>query len=512
MKSKLLIVDDDKLTLESFELLLAPDGYELHLARNGREALTKARDLQPDLMLLDVLMPGLDGFEVCRRIRADPAIGRMPIIMLTALEDQASRLEGLRAGADDFLTKPCVGDELRARVRTVVALNRFRVISEERARFQQLFALAPAAILIIDETGRVISANEQAETMFVTPAVRTVVGCDILARFAGREAVALHAAIRIAVWGATPAPTELQCGDGPAARRMVARAAPLPETGKQLVMLVLDDVTAEAQTRESLKKMNSELDELVRARTRQLEEANSLLLSYASFVTHDLRSPLTAIRGYLGMLRDGMVPENSDAHEAVERSFQATTMMTEMVQNILQLARDMHGGDAPPARVVDPRPTIERLVAHFSNLHPNRGLKFVIGALPSVGVSAVLVERVFFNLLANAVKFSAQRPDPLIEVGGRTEANGPVLYVRDNGIGFDGRDTDKVFQEFSRLPAAAESEGLGLGLALVTRLLRAHQGRIWAESRVGEGATFYVQLAPPAGASSAEPLPFEAAS
>jgi len=508
MKSKLLIVDDDKLTLESFEMLLAPDGYELHVARNGREALSKARDLQPDLMLLDVMMPGPDGFEVCRRIRADPVIGRMPIIMLTALEDQASRLEGVRAGADDFLTKPCVGDELRARVRTIVALNRFRLISEERARFQQLFTLAPAAILILDESARVISANEQAESMFAEPNLRTVVGCDLFTRFAGGEAVALHAAIRMAVWGATPAPAELHRGDGADTRHMVARVAPLPETGKQLVMLVLDDVTAEVQTRESLRKINSELDELVRARTRQLEEANSLLLSYASFVTHDLRSPLTAIRGYLGMLRDGMVPAQSEAQGMVERSFEATTMMTEMVQNILQLAQDMHGGGGGPSQLVDPRPAIERLVGHFANLHPKPRPQFVIGALPPVSVSAVVVERVFYNLLANALKFSAQQPVPVIEVGGRADPAGPILYVRDNGIGFDARDADKVFQEFSRLPAAGNSDGLGLGLALVSRLLRAHQGRIWAESRPGEGATFYVQFAPPRASAT----PFAVAS
>src|ERR1039458_10483566 len=123
---KILIVDDDPPTRETLTTLLSVGSYELVTATNGTEALIIASELLPDLILLDVMMPVVDGFEVCRRLRADPRLAEVPIIMLTALDDRASRLRGLEAGADDFLNKPFDGSELRTRVRTITRLNRYR--------------------------------------------------------------------------------------------------------------------------------------------------------------------------------------------------------------------------------------------------------------------------------------------------------------------------------------------------------------------------------------------------
>jgi putative two-component system response regulator len=127
----ILIVDDTEIGRQSLETVLLRQGYILAFASNGYEALARAAELQPDLILLDVMMPEMDGFEVCRRLRVNPILAEVPIVIITALDDQDSRLQGLESGADDFVSKPFNRAELRARVRTITRLNRYRKLRDE---------------------------------------------------------------------------------------------------------------------------------------------------------------------------------------------------------------------------------------------------------------------------------------------------------------------------------------------------------------------------------------------
>jgi two-component system, sensor histidine kinase and response regulator len=384
--TRVLIVDDEPLNLCTLEAMLAPEGYELYFADNSDAAWLEAIRLRPDIILLDVMMPGVDGYDLCRRIRAAETLREVPVLLVTALDDHRSRLKGLEAGADDFLTKPVNKEELRARLRTVASLNRFRKIADEREK---------------------------------------------------------------------------------------ARAA--------------------------LEAFNLRLEEQVRRRTHELEEANSLLMSYANFVSHDLRSPLAIMKGYLSLLDSGVIPVGEEAAPIVAQCFDAAKSMERLINDILQLAR----GDVSPGAAVqpiNPRPIIDRVIQHACG-YVARPPKITIGRLPLVAAHPLLIERVFHHVIGNAVKYTAHRPEPRIEIGTIDDPAGPVIFVRDNGSGFDQRQADRLFQEFSRLSTAEGTEGLGLGLSLVARLLRAHQGRIWAEGVVGEGATFHVQFAT-AGAMS----------
>ena len=146
--STILIVDDVMSARETLVALLENENHQLHLAEDGFQALQMLKDLQPDLILLDVMMPGLDGFEVCRRIRATVQLAEVPIIILTALDDRDSLIQGIEAGADDFLHKPVDRQELIARVRTIVRLNRYRTLLEQR---ENIKAMAE----------RVVTAQEQ---------------------------------------------------------------------------------------------------------------------------------------------------------------------------------------------------------------------------------------------------------------------------------------------------------------------------------------------------------------
>jgi signal transduction histidine kinase len=146
--STVLIVDDDPTARETVVAMLEGENHDLQLAKDGMQALYMLEGIQPDLVLLDIMLPGMDGFEVCRRIRATPSLAEIPIIMLTALDDRDSLLRALEAGADDFLSKPADRRELIARVRTITRLNRYRTLVEQRENIRQM-------------AERVVSAQEE---------------------------------------------------------------------------------------------------------------------------------------------------------------------------------------------------------------------------------------------------------------------------------------------------------------------------------------------------------------
>jgi PAS domain S-box-containing protein len=157
--STILIVDDEAMGRTTLKALLSSQNYRLFLASDGTEALQLAASAGPDLILLDVMMPGMDGYEVCRQLRSDPRLSEVPIIMITGLDDRASRLQGIEAGADDFISKPFDPSELQARIRTITRLNRYRHLMEERARFERVVELSPDGLFVVADTGEILLAN-----------------------------------------------------------------------------------------------------------------------------------------------------------------------------------------------------------------------------------------------------------------------------------------------------------------------------------------------------------------
>jgi putative two-component system response regulator len=137
MRITILIVDDEPAGRETLESILEPEGYYLVLAENGYQAIEQARVILPDVILLDVMMPGINGFEVCRRIRSEKELAEVPILFLTALDDRQSLLNGLEAGADDFISKPFDRYELRARLLGITRLNRYRKLMTERKNLEE---------------------------------------------------------------------------------------------------------------------------------------------------------------------------------------------------------------------------------------------------------------------------------------------------------------------------------------------------------------------------------------
>jgi PAS domain S-box-containing protein len=178
--STILIVDDDRGGREALEALLLTQGYNLILASNGPDALRILNETQVDLILLDVMMAHMDGYEVCRRIRANPGVADVPVLMLTALNDYRSRLAGFEAGADDYISKPYDSTELFARVRTITRLNRYRRLVAERMKFQQLFALSPNGQIVADSGGIVHLINQKMLELLNINAVMEIEGSPLV--------------------------------------------------------------------------------------------------------------------------------------------------------------------------------------------------------------------------------------------------------------------------------------------------------------------------------------------
>ncbi len=163
--STILVVDDNLGARRSIEALLTQENYRFLLADSGASALQLLEDHTPDVILLDVMMPGMNGFEVCQKIRNIPRVSEIPIIMITALDDEESMIQGIDAGADDFLSKPISKIELRSRIRSILRLNRFRKLCDERQKFELVVTQSHRGYVVIDENKRIVSLNTAARNM-----------------------------------------------------------------------------------------------------------------------------------------------------------------------------------------------------------------------------------------------------------------------------------------------------------------------------------------------------------
>ena len=226
-----------------------------------------------------------------------------------------------------------------------------------------------------------------------------------------------------------------------------------------------------------------------------LARAHAELEAFSYSVSHDLRAPLRAISGYAqALIEDYGRNVDAEGQRMLHVLRDSATRMGELIDGLLAFSR--LGRQAIKRTPLD-MTTIARTVVEELQVAEPHGPHVTVAPLPPAEGDGTLVRQVFANLLGNAFKFSAQRPDARVEVGAGEEGSDAVYYVRDNGAGFDMRYADKLFNVFTRLHGP-EFSGTGIGLALVHRIIQRHDGRIWAEGLVGAGATFYFTLPHPA--------------
>jgi PAS domain S-box-containing protein len=268
-------------------------------------------------------------------------------------------------------------------------------------------------------------------------------------------------------------------------------------------VVVSHDATARHEAELTISRMNAELEHRVEERTEQLRRqatklraANAELEAFSYSVSHDLRGPLRAIGGFAYILGNSYADQlPPGARQYTDRIIRGAETLSHMVDALLGLSATQRAAVHPT--VLDMTALARSVWEDLESDIGDRSIDFVLPQLPPAHGDPHLIRQVFVNLLANAVKYTRRREHTTIELGSLSDPSGTIWFVRDNGAGFDMRQSDNLFQAFRRLHSEEDFPGTGIGLASVQRIITRHDGRIWAEGEPDRGATFYFTLGPP---------------
>lgn len=264
----------------------------------------------------------------------------------------------------------------------------------------------------------------------------------------------------------------------------------IPLAGNDGLCLVVTDLSAQKRVEEEVRRLNAELEAKVNQRTAELQTSNKELEAFTYAVAHDLRAPLRHIHAFSDMLAcDAESKLSSEGKHFVECILAGTARMEILLEALLNLSR--LGRQPVNCTNVDLKHLVHEVIDDLASETANRKIEWRVTELPAVSCDRELMRIVYTNLLSNAVKFTRKQPKAVIEIGQQTSEGRVLLFVRDNGAGFDMRYADKLFGVFQRLHQERDFEGTGIGLATVTRILHRHGGKIWTQSEPGKGAAFY---------------------
>lgn len=494
-RCRIVVADDNADMREYVTRLLTDRGWQVDAVADGRAALERAREVVPDLVLSDVMMPGLDGFELVHALGAQPATRDIPVILLSARAGEAARIEGVSAGAADYLVKPFSARELVARVDVQLQRARSRAAErDERRRLREMFAQAPAAIAVLRGPDHVFES--------VNAAYREVVGNRNVMGKTVREA--LPELVRqgfVDVLDGVYNTGEPFTGRGmPVVLDVPGRDAPR----EHFFTFVLQPMRDADQTVSGIFVVAVDVSDEVTAR-RDAEAANDAKSSFLAAMSHELRTPLNAIAGHVQLLEMGIHgPVTEAQREALNRVQRSEQYLLSIINDVLNFAKLEAGRveyrleDMPMAGIVA---EVVSLVEPQVNA---KALAIDVDLAPDVLVRAdrEKLQQILLNLLGNAIKFTASGGRIAIDMPVRSnapagDAAGTVfLRVSDTGIGISREKQDLVFDPFVQVhrKLTRTTEGTGLGLAISRDLARGMGGDLRVRSVEGEGSAFTLAL------------------
>ncbi|PDW02551.1 ATP-binding response regulator [Candidatus Viridilinea mediisalina] len=452
-QSLILVVDDQPVGQMVLASLLEPEGYRLAFASNGPDALNQMQLMAPDLVLLDVMMPDMDGFEVCRRIRADPTLALIPVVMVTALDDQNSLLQGIESGADDFVSKPFSRAELRTRIRTITRLNRFRTLLDEQRRTasthaQLLWAIEQSSdgYLLLDADDYPKEGNSSAWS-YLNLTGEPTLPMSVPFLSVVNEHYRLEPKEAWALWPQMlTTPRYLVRTEGATTFWLQVKVLDLPGEAPVQRIVQLRDVTTQIATQRNI-------------------------WAFHGFVSHKLRTPLTTLVTGISLLKRHSDELSNDTQMIVKIAYDGTQRLKALVEDILGYI------DAPLTCAANEGARVAELPAVLATLGQELGLAqlHIRADLPATMARLVIsmptLELLIGELFENARKFHPQQ-QPEVVVSLQHIAQSLRIEVCDNGCTLTASQLRRLGEPYQQLDPdfTGQVAGLGLGLATVAQI------------------------------------------
>ncbi len=496
-QTRILVVEDSRLQADLLEYILTQNRYEVACARNGLEAMEMINDSKPFLIISDIVMPLMDGFELCRKIKADDRLRDVPVMLLTALSDPEDVLKGLECGADCFITKPYDETYLLAQISHVILNRHLR---------EEYTSEPPLEILFKGQKYLITSARRQILDLLLSTYDTAVVKnrqlkdlkeeLEMLNESLERKVDQRTTALVSEIVERKKAEEELRRHREHLEETVEARTVELRAANERLS----SEVAERREAEKKIQRLNTDLER----HAKDLEIANKDLESFSYSVSHDLKAPLRAVSGFSEILMERYAVElPPEAARLLGLVHDNAKKMGQLIDEILAFSKAGRG--EVRAADIDVEKVVASLVEELKPLWEGRSLVFEIKPLRPARGDAGAVRQVFYNLLSNSIKFTRPKPAATIEIGSDEQGMENIYYVRDNGVGFDHRQVDRLFGIFRRLHSPKDFEGTGIGLAIVKRIVNKLGGKVWAEGEEDKGATFFFSL-PKAGSRRIEVL------
>ena len=542
MVGKILVAEDDPEARELLLLLLEGGEYSLLEAADGMEALDLLRAEQPDLLITDIVMPRMDGYELVRRLREDDRTAHTSVIFCSASYHEREVREMARSlGVQSTLAKPFDHQTVRTVVDATLAARSsladtvstpaVQVIGNAQERLSALVAFSRRLFGHTEAEAMVESTCHAARDILLAQCAQLVLADDEGTRHtctaSGLSPEQVERLLRTrmytemlqslekggcALFPMVPADTSASGGANQPGDFVSMLGVPVASVSHHYGYLcVINRIGLAGFTDEDLAVARAiaaqvavayenarryyDLEQRVAERTAELEVANRELEAFSYSVAHDLRAPLRLIHAHVQMLRDYRgSPTAREPLIHLDQIQRGAREMSALIDGLLALSRISHMEMRREMTSLDE--LVKRAVNQVrQESGGDRVVEWRLASLPSVECDPDLMLQVFANLIDNAVKYSRPRAHAVIEIGVGSAEGAKYVFIRDNGVGFDMRYARKLFGVFQRLHRQDEFEGTGIGLATVSRIIERHSGRIWAESRLGQGAEFRFTLA-----------------
>ena len=501
---KILVVDDQPSNLRFLSELLTAQGYQVYRAICGKLALNAAIANCPDLILLDIRMPEMNGYEVCRRLKSTPETAQIPVIFLSVLDDINDKLQAFQVGGADYIAKPFQVEEVLARIDNQVGMQKLQQqLKEQNAQLQQSQSLLAsilnssldgvAAYSAVRNSQRDIIdfqwllVNRAAEKISDRP-LNEIVGKYLLAEYPQiRKSGLFDLYVSVVETGETVDQEFFYKGDRDISAWL------------HIVVVKLNDGLAVTFRNITDRKLAQELLEAsLETQTRYAEEltrSNAELEQFAYVASHDLQAPLGTINGYAQLLERRCHNQlDSEGNKFIGHILNSCVRMQALIDDLLEYSRV--GRSQKSFDLIDCNLVFEDACANLQLAIRKNQASVTRGDLPRVIGDSFQLLQLFQNLIGNAIKYRSSEP-PLVIFGISRQEDNWVFSVQDNGIGIAEQHYQRIFQIFQRLHSQTEYSGTGIGLAICQRIVDRHGGRLWVESEPDRGSTFYFSVPVP---------------